>query len=200
MSGLRRPVLGAALVAAAVLGSGACGISPDERAVLEPEGAIPFDLLGTAPPTTEPTASALGAPIRICLVAGQQRVLVVTRSLEPGFGAADLVAALVAGPTAAERTYGLTSALADPDTVRTVRVEGGVATVDLDPAFAEVPTADQLDAVAQLVCTLTGQPGIGQVRFTVDGRPVEVPRGDGSSTSEPVVRADFDTLIIDDGG
>ena len=200
MSGHRRRRVASVLVVAAALGASACGIAPDDRAALEPDGAIPFDLLGTAPPTVEPDASVVGSATRICLVAGQQRVLVVDRTLEPGYDPADLVDALVAGPTAAERTYGLTSALADPDTVRSVGDEGGVATVDLDPSFAEVPTADQLDVVAQIVCTLTGQPGIGQVRFTVDGRPVEVPRGDGSATSEPVTRADFRTLIIDEGG
>lgn len=198
----RRRSLGVslALVAAVVAASGACGIAPDDQAVLESADEIPFDLLGTAPPTTEPSSSPVGTPAQLCLVAGQQQIVVTARVLEPGYDTADLVAALAAGPTVTERAYGLTSALADPDTVRGVRLEGGVATVDLDRAFAEVPTADQLDVVAQLVCTLTGQPGIGQVRFTVDGRPVEVPRGDGSATSEPVTRADFRTLIIDEGG
>lgn len=200
MSRCRRLVASLALVAAVVLTSGACGITPDDRAVLEPGDEIPFDLLGTAPPTTEPSSSPVGTPTQLCLVAGQQQIVVIARSLEPGYEPMDLVTALAAGPTVAERAYGLTSALADPDTVRSVGVEGGVATIDLDRAFAEVPTADQLDVVAQLVCTLTGQPGVGQVRFTVDGRPVEVPRGDGAATSEPVTRADFRTLIVDEGG
>jgi spore germination protein GerM len=49
-------------------------------------------------------------------------------------------------------------------------------------------------ALAEIVFTATGRPGVGQVSFSLDGRPVEVPRADGSLTSEPLARTDFREL------
>ncbi len=60
-----------------------------------------------------------------------------------------------------------------------------------------MPAADQLKALAQLVCTFTEQRGVGQVQFSVSGSSAEVPRGDGSSTSDPVSRLDYTDLIED---
>ena len=135
------------------------------------------------------------ASTRICLVGADDLIHPVDRSVRPGYQPIELVDALTAGPSDAERSFGLTTALADPGTVTAIDIEGGVATVDLDAALAARPTTDQLTVVTQLVCTLTGQPGIGQVRFTVDRLPIAVPRGDGSSTSDPVSRQDYDSLI-----
>ena len=148
---------------------------------------------GTAPPgTVSPAAAVGGSTTRVCLSGADARVHPVERSLPPGYDPLDLVAVLIAGPTAPERSYGLTSAIGEPGTVTDVSVEGGVATVDLDPAIEALATADQLTVITQLVCTLTEQPGVGQVRFTVDGVSVAVIRGDGSSTLDPVSRQDYD--------
>ncbi len=47
----------------------------------------------------------------------------------------------------------------------------------------------------QLVCTFTARAGIGQVAFTLSGAPVDVPRGDGSLTADPVSRDDYAELL-----
>lgn len=67
-------------------------------------------------------------------------------------------------------------------------LSGGVATVDLDEAFALLDGRDQRITLAQLVFTLTGRPGVGRVSFTVEGDPVDIPRGDGTLTSGSVSR------------
>ncbi len=191
----------AALGALAVLTASGCGIASDEQATVEPRDQVPFDLLGTTPPGTTPIAPPDGATsTRICLVGADGRIYPVERALQPDYTPTDLVDALVRGPEPSERTYGLTSALGEPETVLAVTVEGGVAEVDLDPAISKRPSGDQLDVVTQLVCTLTDQPGVGQVRFTVDGRPIDVPTGaDGSLASDPVSREDYDSLIAGPG-
>lgn len=177
-----------------------CGIDPEPSASFESTGEVPFDLLGTTPPGTAATPPALGATTtRICLVGSDARYYPVERELMPGYEPEELVEALVAGPTDTERSFGLTTALGDAVSVSSIEVSAGVASVDLDPVLADLPTADQLAAVAQLVCTLTEQPGVGQVRFTIGGRAVDVPRGDGSSTSDPVSRQDYQTLIAPPG-
>ena len=73
-------------------------------------------------------------------------------------------------------------------------VARGLATVDLDAAFGELAGTAQLVALAELVYTATGRPGVGQVVFSLDGQPIEVPRGDGSLTSEPLTRSDYPEL------
>jgi spore germination protein GerM len=101
---------------------------------------------------------------------------------------------LIAGPTAGEQAAGLRTALLTEDVIRDARVAAGVAHVDLRLLFA-TGTQESILAVAQLVCTLTGLPGVGQVAFTLDGQPVEVPRSDGSLTSGTVSREDYATVI-----
>ena len=173
-----------------------CGINGDDQPRFQATDDVPFDLLGTTPPgTTQASAGAAGVTTRICFVGADDLVHTVDRSLEPGYQLLELVDMLTTGPTEGERSFGLTTALADPGTVTGIDIGGGVATIDLDAALAARPTTDQLTVVAQLVCTLTEQPGIGQVRFTVERVPIAVPRGDGSATSDPVSRQDYATLI-----
>jgi spore germination protein GerM len=71
----------------------------------------------------------------------------------------------------------------------------GIAAVDLTPGFAELPGDRQLRAVAQMTCTLTAQPGVGQVRYTLGGSSIAVPRADGSVTGDPVTRQDYGSLL-----
>ena len=87
------------------------------------------------------------------------------------------------------------TAVGSPPVVGEVRLNAGVAHVDVLPSISTLGGDEQLLAVAQLVCTLTGLPGVGLVAFTLDGSPVAVPRGDGSLTNGPVSRDDYDDLL-----
>ena len=93
-----------------------------------------------------------------------------------------------------EIAVGLRTALLADDLIRSARVAGGIATVDLGPAFTEIGGRDQIVALAQIVSTLTGLPGVGRVSFTLEGSPVGVPRGDGAITTESVSRDDYALL------
>jgi spore germination protein GerM len=53
---------------------------------------------------------------------------------------------------------------------------------------------EQLIALAEIVYTATARPGVGQVSFTLEGEPIEIPRGDGSLTSDAVTRGDYREL------
>ena len=79
-------------------------------------------------------------------------------------------------------------------------VESGTGFVTVDmagEAFQRIDPADQRSAIGQLVLTLTERPGIGQVRFTLDGEPMRVPRRDGlqSEPGESVSRLDYQSLL-----
>jgi spore germination protein GerM len=120
-------------------------------------------------------------------------VVTVDLPLEPGAGLDEIVASLASPPQLPDRA--LRTLVADPPLVDAVEVVDGVGEVDLPPELATLSGDDQRLAVAQLVCTLTGQPGVGPVVFTLDGASIEVPRGDGSLTSGPVSRDDYSQLL-----
>ena len=117
-------------------------------------------------------------------------------------GLSEVISELQEVPTRDERQARLRTAVpASAVTVLGIAIRGGTATVDLSPGFQQLlpsPTEQQL-AAGQLVMTLTDRgPGIGRVRFTVDGNAVSVPRGDGSApqqADQSVSRDDYLTLL-----
>ena len=75
---------------------------------------------------------------------------------------------------------------------------GGVATVDLSPdSYERIRSDEELPAIAQIVLTLTRQSGIGQVRFTLDGTPLIIRRGNNLVTEpgEPVSADEYANLL-----
>jgi hypothetical protein len=109
-----------------------------------------------------------------------------------------VVAALLAGPQGGPAGVGLRSKLPE-DLVNTVVESGtGFVTVDLvGDALQRIDPIDLRAAIGQLVLTLTERPGVGQVRFTLDGVPLRVPRLDGlqSEPGEAVSRQDYASLL-----
>jgi hypothetical protein len=83
----------------------------------------------------------------------------------------------------------------------TVVVSRGLAVVDTDTSLlTEISPVDQRLAIGQIVLTLTSRPGIGQVTFTVDGKPQAVPRGGGdlAPANQPVAYDDYVGLLDND--
>jgi len=79
--------------------------------------------------------------------------------------------------------------------VERVTARGGVAIVQLGAKFPELPPSEQSLGIAQLVLTLTDRPGIGQVSFSLNGQPTDVPRADGSLDRGPLAHDDYRTLL-----
>lgn len=174
-----------ALVAASVLAG--CGIPTQPSADRVDPDDVPFGLL-QAP--AAPPAATSGGSATVYLVR-DDRLVAVSRSTEvvdPTL--ADVLRVLGAGPTAQERRLGIGSTL-PPGQIAGVTSSRGTVEVDLAASFAELPGRDQPYAIGQLVFTLTGRPGVGSVAFTLDGETVDVPRGDGSLTNDPLSRDDF---------
>jgi hypothetical protein len=79
-----------------------------------------------------------------------------------------------------------------------IDVEGGVANVNSKIGYLDsIKPNEQRLAIAQIVLTLTSQPGIGQVTFSVGGKPIGVPRGRGdiAGAGIPVTFDDYKMLI-----
>lgn len=168
-----------------------CGLSAQEQATSRPDDEVPFSLLDadaepSAPVTAPGTATV---PVQLCFHDGTA-VVIVERALEPPVRLLEAARAL-ARPGAANGPENLRSAVAEPGFVQDAILTGGVAAVDLATSFVSLGADQQLLAIAQIVCTLTAQPGVGQVAFSLDGAPIEVPRPDGSIAPGPVARDDY---------
>ena len=83
------------------------------------------------------------------------------------------------------------SALPTTAGVSATSVAGSLAHVDLAAAFVSTGTIEQVLAVAQIVYTVTALEGIDAVAFTLAGRPVEVPIGNGTLKDGALSRGDF---------
>jgi spore germination protein GerM len=169
-----------------------CGVSTQPRAEAVDDSSVPFGLLDPDAPPIVPTSAPAGAEeVSLCFVADDNLVS-VPRVLEPPVGLRDAIAALADLPADEEP---LRTAVSDAAMVGDIRLASGIARVDLRESISTLGADIQLLAVAQIVCTLTGRPGVGQVSFSVEGAPVDVPRADGSLVSEPVSRDDYASLI-----
>lgn len=194
MSPQRRTVRAHAAAVVLVVGAGACGVTAESSPTFTNDANVPFQLLESAPPTTTPPTTVLTAASDICLA--RDNMLVPTRRPATiAIDAPSVVAALDAGPTREERRAGLRSPLFAEGLVASAAARSGVVTVDLAPVFTSGGANDQLLAIAAIVCSLTSQPGIGQVVFTLAGAAIDVPRGDGSLVAGPVSREEYVQLV-----
>jgi len=191
-------------VVAAVVLVAACGVSSQSRARVVDPSDVPEQLLpapSTVPDSTPdvvvpPTPPAASDPVQVFFVRDEELVP-VTRRLPLPLRVEDAAAAVVAGPDPEARAEGLRSALGEgrPSVVE-VHDDGEVV-VELTRGVTELSGREQRLALGQLVFTLTGLPGVTGVRFQLDGRPVPVPRGDGTlaEDDEPVDRDDYAELL-----
>ncbi|MGY2085732.1 GerMN domain-containing protein [Blastococcus sp. SYSU DS0539] len=167
------------LCALAVLAG--CGVEPQDRPQVL---TIPVPEISEAGERPE----ANGPAVTVYFVRGA-----VLAPVERATAVADAPSALgrlASGPTRVEVIGGLRTALA-PQTLRVDEgVPGGITSVSVTREFTGITGGNQLLAVAQVVWTLTDLPDTTQVRFLLDGVPVEVPT-DGGLTEQPVDRDDF---------
>lgn len=180
-----------------VVGGCATGIE-DEAHVLD-DGQVPFDLLLPATTTIAPPSTVVvpAGEVETIYLVKDNAVVARTRTFD-NESLNSVVIELAAALSPAEIAEGLRTLLeGDGKTplVVGVQLNNGVATVEISPSFTELDGGSQLLALAQLVLTLTAQPGVGQVAFTSSGVVSPVPRANGTTTGEPVSRDDYVALL-----
>ncbi len=183
-----------ALTAALAVVLGACAVPVDTRPEEIPAQELPPDL--QAPPSPPPSLTVRpeqAATVQLFFVRGD-RLAPVTRQVAGAPSLPAILDQLVAGPASAEAVSGIRSAINPRTRIRRALLANGVASVDVSEPFVQVEGEDQIAAVAQLVFSCTALPGVERVRFLLEGRPVEVPAGDGTLTRRPLSRADFAAL------
>lgn len=193
---MRRSVGAAAVLVAVWLPVG-CGPSAQDQARVVSDEQVPFGLLEPADPAPPPRQDDRTVTTTIFLVDKGGMLVAVPRPVER-LNDRTLLGQLAAEPNEAELALGLRTLLSsdgDRPLVLDVDRRRGVATIDLGPTFVNLDGEDQLLALAQLVLTFTAQPGVGQVAFTLDGAPIDIPRADGTTTGDPVTRDDFVALV-----
>jgi spore germination protein GerM len=194
----RRPL---GLVMAAVgllLAAAACSAPIDSGPRTLRAAAIPADLRGETT-TTSTTVLSTGDSeevtvyfIRLDPSTGQDRLVPVKRRVSPPASVEKAVQKLFAGPTTQERLNGLGTAISPDTTVLSASIEAPhIATVNVSKNFAFGPPTEQINAFAQVVFTAADVAGVTGVLFAVNRHPLEVPSGDGSSTSAPLGRGSY---------
>lgn len=157
----------------------------------------------TPSPSPSTGASALPSPTRSPVTAAVSAYFLKAEKVAPveraatsvGVGAT-AVRALLAGPTAAERQTGLSTAVPAGTRLRSLSIANGLATVDLSGTFASGGGSFSMGArVAQLVTTLTQFPTVTQVRLWLDGRPATTLGGEGLVVDRPFTRADVEEWL-----
>ena len=145
-------------------------------------------------PGTTATVPAEQTSFRVYFVRGE-RLGVAGRSVAKTQAvAAAALAALLAGPTAAERgDAGLGSEIPPDTRLLGVAVADGVATVNLSRTFESGGGSLSMQLrVAQVVFTLTQFPTVDRVRFQLDGAAAPAIGGEGVVVDPAVGRADFE--------
>lgn len=103
---------------------------------------------------------------------------------------------LLAGPTAAERASGISTAIPKETQLLGISLHDGVATVDLTAEYGTGGGALSVqDRLGQVVYTLTEFPTIKSVLFHLDGAPVHVFSSEGIVLDHAVTREDYVNLL-----
>jgi spore germination protein GerM len=158
---------------------------------------VPVDTAAGTTTSAASTSTIATEPVELYYVAGGV-LESVTRDVFRGISLFGVLRALESPPPP-DVAVGLTSVLPIGLTRGVTESGTGVATVDLvGDIFENIEGGDeQRQAVAQIVLTLTRRPGIGQVRFTLDGEDLQIPKR-GNVLSEPgeaVSRLDYESLL-----
>jgi spore germination protein GerM len=91
----------------------------------------------------------------------------------------DALAYVLAAP-APDASADLHTAVPPGTELRSAEVTDGVATIDLTNQINDVSGPSQKEAFAQIVFTALAIDGIQQVRFLIDGEPVDAPTDNGN--------------------
>jgi hypothetical protein len=184
------------LIATSALAA-ACGGGGATSAGPVPTADVPT-VTETAPP---PAGTTQNTPVEkfnyeIWFMHGEQLQAVHRTAEKTPRVATTAIQSLLAGPSPGEQADGLTSSIPIDTKLLGITVADQIATVDLSSEYESGGgTLSMTARLAQVVFTLTQFPTVHDVRFELDGQPVQVFSGEGIVLDHPVGRADYDALL-----
>jgi spore germination protein GerM len=180
-----------ALVATLLLAA-ACSAPVDSGPKTLRAASLPEDLRAETSSTTTTTApTGESEEVTIYFIGSDQRLSPVKRLVSPPVTVEKVLQKLFAGLTIAEGVSGLRTAISPDTTVLGAPIEARIAVVNVSKSFAFGRVDDQVRAYAQVVFTAVDVGGVTGVLFSVNGRRLEVPAGDGSNQSAPLGRGSY---------
>ena len=192
---MRWPTRGAYLVLVAGLAA-ACGVPTQGPPVTITR--VPYDLTQPRPSDRSTPAPTGTERPYVYMVRNDALVPVKASATDPGDPAraiSEVLAQLAEGPSEADRSAGLSTALGPDTGFRLAGFDAGVARIDI-AAGEQVPSPSRVPlAVAQVVLSVTSVPGVDSVLISRDGTPVELPLPGGALTAAPVTGRDYAALV-----
>ena len=150
----------------------------------------------TFPSTTAPATPVARANVRVYFARGEFLGVGAARTVTAASPAKGAMLQLLAGPTSAEKAWGLGTEIPAGTALRSLSIGGGIATIDLSKRFeAGGGTLTMQLRIAQVVDTLTQFAGVNKVAFRIGGRKATSIGGEGIMVSPPVGRADFASAL-----
>jgi germination protein M len=178
------------LVSAAVLAACGGGSSPTPAASVTVTASPPASQ--SSAPSPSPSTTAAPTNLSLYFLRGEELGVAARRVPQTTKPATAAMEALLAGPTAAEKAAGLTSAVPSGSRLLGLSIDGTTARVDLSARFAAGGGSLSMQArVAQVVYTLSQFPTIKAVDFMLDGSLVETLGGEGLILDAGQTRADW---------
>lgn len=183
----------AAVMCGAVVALSGCSIAadPTPRDVASPELA----------PAVGPDAQPIRAEgtVRVYLESVSDlttsgvRIRAVNRDVTES--AAEVIAALLAGPSRQEANDQLRTAIPLDVQVLSISANGTTLIIDVSGEFADLAGSNLVTAVAQIVLTATELGNVGQVRLLVEGDAPQWPNAAGELRPGALTRFDYIELV-----
>jgi len=155
---------------------------------------VPFDLLDPHLPTTTttlPKPTSL-VPVKVFFLNAGNQLIPAPRVVAAPAPLTAVITSMLAGPTKAETTQGLTTAIPSNVSVLSATTEGGIVTVNMNAAFDDITGTNIELAVAQIVATVATENGPSTgVLIEIDGQRISVPIANGSLVNAPVYLIEF---------
>jgi spore germination protein GerM len=167
----------------------ACGVPTDSGPRSLSPRDVPF--MAAEVVTTSTTFSSSPTTLATIYLVAADHLVPVERLIPTPSTVEKVVRRLLTGPSDTEVRNGLRTAVPAGTSILSAPVVSGIVTIDLSGAFVRGTGPEQIIALAQLVYTATALTGVVGVRFTLEGKPTDVPAGDGTLTKAPLGRANF---------
>lgn len=181
----------AALVIAGIVGGCAARTEPQA-----PAPSVPASVAPSPPVTAGPLPAPSTPAVELVAYFNYKEKMQAAPRTAPSGSKAVLRAALealLAGPSASEKSGGLSSTIPAGTKLRGVDLAANVAVIDLSREFESGGgTLSMTNRLAQVVFTATQFPGVDAVSFKIEGTRIDVLGGEGIIIDRPQTRKDFE--------